>query len=330
MEVISRLVSVMEATHVAQARRCAAELTAILGFDDVLSGRVAIVVTEAATNLLKHAGGGELFVGTTAQGRGVQVVAMDRGRGIADLSESLRDGFSTTRTAGTGLGAIRRTSTTFDVFSSELGTVVAATILDESRVPPPIGAVVAPAPGEQECGDAWSTWSAGELRSIFICDGLGHGPDAARASRVAIETFRRTAERSTTEVVTAVHEALRGTRGAAVAVAELDQRNSTLQYCGLGNISATLVAPAGEETHLVSLSGVAGHVMRRLRPFTYQWSRGSLLVMHTDGIGTRWSLGKYAGLIGRRPEVIAGVLYRDSKRGRDDATVVVTVNREAA
>lgn len=327
---MSRLVSIVEATHVAQARRCAAEITARLGFDEVLSGRVAIVVTEAATNLLKHAGGGELFVGSTVQGRGVQIVAMDRGRGIGDLSESLRDGFSTTRTAGTGLGAIRRSATTFDVFSNDAGTVVAATILDQHQPVVPIGAVVAPAAGERECGDAWSAWSAGELRSIFICDGLGHGIEAARAGRVAVDAFRRNAERSATDVVTAVHQALRGTRGAAVAVAELDHRTSTLHYCGLGNISGTLVAPTGEETHLVSLSGVAGHVMRRLRPFTYPWSRGSILVMHSDGIGTRWSIGKYPGLVSCRPEVIAGVLYRDSKRGHDDATIVVTANREAA
>src|SRR5215208_5851850 len=114
MEVVSRVVSILEPTHVSEARRHAAHLTASLAFDEVTSGRVAIAVTEAATNLIKHAGGGELFVGITGAGRtrGIQIVAMDRGHGIGDPAASLRDGFSTSGTAGTGLGAIRRASTT--------------------------------------------------------------------------------------------------------------------------------------------------------------------------------------------------------------------------
>jgi anti-sigma regulatory factor (Ser/Thr protein kinase) len=332
MEVESRLVAVVEPTHVSQARRCAAEITTVLGFDDVTSGRVALAVTEAATNLLKHAGGGELFVGVTGVGGrlGVQIVAMDRGRGMDSVTSSLRDGFSTAGTAGTGLGAIQRSSSTFDVYSGGKGTVLAASIYPETTAPPPIGAVSGPAPGEQESGDAWAAWSAGELTSIFVCDGLGHGAEAARAARAAVTAFDRHAERSAVDVITAVHQALRSTRGAAVALAELDRRTATLRYCGLGNIGGTIVRPTGEETHLVSMSGIAGHMMRRVQQFAYPWPRGSVLVMHSDGIASHWSLRTYPALVSHRPDVIAGVLYRDGRRGRDDATVVVTVHGEAA
>lgn len=332
MEVEARLVPVVERTHVALARRCAAEIAARIAFDEVTSGRLAIAVTEAATNLIKHAGGGEVFVGPTGNHptRGVQIIAMDRGRGIANVTTSLRDGYSTSGTAGTGLGAIHRASTTFDVYTSNTGTVLATTIFPAAPSLAWVGGISVPMPGQTCSGDDWAAWSAGELTSILLCDGLGHGPDAAVAARQAIDTFHRHAEQSTTEVLARVHDALRGTRGAAVAIAELDRRAETIRYCGLGNISATVVTPEGREHRLVSLSGIAGHVMRRLQEFVQPWTFGSVLVMHSDGVGTHWSLSSYAGLVSRRPDVIAGVLYRDHRRERDDATVVVTRNMEAA
>jgi len=121
-----------------------------------------------------------------------------------------------------------------------------------------------------------------------------------------------------------VHAALKPTRGAAVALAELDERAGKLRYCAIGNISALVARPDGHEQRLVSLPGIAGHVARRVQTFTYDWLPGSLLVMHSDGIGTHWSLAKYDGLLGHRPDVIAGVLYRDHRRAADDATAVVT------
>src|SRR5262245_2630464 len=253
MEIASRVVAVAEPTHVAEARRYAAELTDTLDFDSVTSGRVAIAVTEAATNLIKHAGGGEVFVGITGSGRarGVQIVAMDRGHGLGHVATSLRDGYSTAGTAGTGLGAIQRAATTFDVYSAASGTVIAASIFPGAAPPVRVGAVCAPVQGETHSGDGWAAWSAGELTSILVVDGLGHGTEAAVAADTAIATFRRHAERSAADVITLVHQALRSTRGAAVALAELDQRNHTLRYCGLGNISSTVIAADGREQRLV-------------------------------------------------------------------------------
>jgi anti-sigma regulatory factor (Ser/Thr protein kinase) len=329
MEIASSLVCVTEATDVAEARRRAASVAAQLGFDEQAGGRAAIAVTEAATNLLKHAGRGELFVGPAGAGhaRGLQIVAMDRGPGIAELAAGMRDGFSTAGTAGTGLGAIQRSATTFDVHTGPEGTVLAATIYPAGEEPVALGAISVPAPGEQECGDGWAAWTAGALTSVFVCDGLGHGPEAARATRAALDVFRRHAERPAQHVIEAVHDVLRSTRGGAVALAELDSRTGSLRYCGLGNISAMLLTPDGDEKHLVSMAGIAGHAMRRIQVFTHPWQPGSLLVLHSDGLSARWSLGAYPGLASRRPDVIAGVLLRDHKRGRDDATVVAVSSR---
>jgi anti-sigma regulatory factor (Ser/Thr protein kinase) len=333
MEVASALIRIQEQTDVAEARRRAADRALRLGFDDVTMGRLAIAVTEAATNLLKHAGGGEILIGPApGQNRsGVQVFAIDTGGGMRNVPASLRDGYSTSGTAGTGLGAISRASSSFDIYTEPgRGTVVAATIYPEGEQPLGIGGLSVAMTGEVECGDGWAVWSAGELSSVFMCDGLGHGSQAAAATALALVTFRRHAERSAADVVSYVHKALHSTRGAAIAVAELDHRQNTLRFCGIGNISGAIAKPTGEFHHLVSLSGIAGHVMRRVQSFTYEWPRGSLLVMHSDGIATHWSLASSNGLASRRADVIAAVLFRDQRRPRDDASVVVARNGEAA
>ena len=327
------LVQVTESSQVSEARRRAMSAASTLGFDETASGRLALVVTEVATNLIKHARGGEVFIGPAADGaqRGVQVIAIDKGRGMSNVGASLRDGFSTAGTPGTGLGAIQRASNTFDVYSApQGGTVVAATVYPIGNRSPILGGVSVPAPNELECGDGWAVWSAGQLTSIFLCDGLGHGTEAAHATRVAIDAFRKHAERGASAVVQFVFDALKSTRGAAVALAALDHREARLTFCGLGNIAGAIVSEGESPRHLVSHNGIAGHTMRRLQEFTYPLPPGSLVVLHSDGVGTSWSLNKYTGLSVRRPDVIAGVLYRDFRRGKDDATVVVARNGVAA
>ena len=323
------LIAIHEPTDVAEARRRAEAIAGVLGFDALGRGRVAIAVTEAGTNLLKHArGGGNLFVGVagTSVVPGLQLVAMDKGPGIRHLAASLRDGFSTAGTSGSGLGAIQRACTTFDVYTTDTGTVLAATLYPDAAEPLGLGALSVPVAGEFECGDGWAAWSAGALTSVFVCDGLGHGAGAAHATRAALETFRINAERPAQQVIEAVHGALRPTRGAAVALAEIDSRNASLRYCGLGNIGGVIVGADGREQHLVSLSGIAGHVMRRLHVQSYPWPPGATLVMHSDGLATKWTFARYPGLLARRPDVIAGVLLRDHARANDDATVVVTTH----
>lgn len=325
MELIGTLLEVASQTDVADARRRTAAIASTLRFDETISGEAAIAVTEAATNLLKHVGRGELFVGVNAGNvAGLQMVAMDRGRGIRNVPASLRDGVSTAGTAGNGLGAIKRLATTFDMYSVVGGgTVVSAGFYAERLPLPLVAGLSIPAPGEIHCGDAWAVWSAGELTSVFVSDGLGHGRDAAVASSAAVAAFLRNAERSAEDVISAVHDALKSTRGAAVAIAEMDRRRGVINYCGLGNISGVVIRPDGSEQHLVSLAGIAGHVARRLQRFSQPWLPGHVLLMHSDGIGSHWTLANYPGLSSRQAGVIAGVVARDHRRGNDDATVVV-------
>jgi anti-sigma regulatory factor (Ser/Thr protein kinase) len=321
--------TIAEPSQVGEARRVAAAMAQALGFDEPSRGRVALVVTEAATNLLKHAGGGELIAQSVGRGDGaaLEVLALDKGPGMADVSRCLADGYSTAGSSGNGLGAIRRLSSTFDIDSAPgRGTALLARIgpppAAGRRAGPEVGAVCLPHPGEDACGDAWAVESVNGRTLAIVVDGLGHGPQAATAAQEALRAFRTHAARGPAEVIGQAHAALRSTRGAAMAVAEVDPGRRLLRFAGIGNVAGTVVGPGGPHG-LVSHNGTVGHAVRKVQEFEHEWGPGALLILHSDGVATHWRLDRYPGLIGRHPTLIAGVLYRDFRRGRDDATVLV-------
>ena len=315
--------AVTETTHVAEARR---RVTALAqGFDETRSAALALVVTELATNLLKHADGGELLASRV--GGGIQVVAIDRSPGIADVQRCLVDGFSTAGSPGTGLGAVRRLSVLFDIHSAMgAGTAVVARVAPAVNGPRgawDVGAVCVPRPDEDTCGDDWAALEDGDGVTVLVADGLGHGIGAAQASHAAVEAFQQSVGTAPAALFERLHMALRPTRGAAIGVARLEPRRDLVTFCGVGNIAGFVVAPRGTRA-VVSLPGIVGHEVRKVVEFSYPWSSDAVLVMHSDGLKSASTLtDRYPGLFSRPAALIAAVLYRDLRRERDDATVVV-------
>lgn len=315
---------VQDASHVGSARRTAVAEAERLGADEERVGKVALVVTELATNLVRHAGGGEiLFRVADPADATVELVALDRGRGMASVEHALVDGYSSGGTRGAGLGAVRRIADQCDIFSAPgAGTAV----LVRCRLEPggplpfiPVAGLSVPKPGETACGDAWS-WTAGpDGWSVLVADGLGHGPGAAVASAEALRIFRQHAHRPPADIVAEAHTALRHTRGAALGIAEL--RGTQLTFTGVGNIGGVILSADGTRS-LVSHAGIVGHECRKIQTFPYGWSPDSRLVLFSDGLQTRWTLDRYPALRLRDPALLAAVLYRDFARGRDDVTVV--------
>lgn len=323
--------AVAEASQTGEARRQVIRFASTLGFDDTEAGKLAIVVTEVATNLVKHAKGGELLVRPLAdeRARGVEILALDGGPGIANIGASLRDGYSTTGTPGTGLGAVMRLAEQFDIHSQTgMGTAILARLWagEKGRSHArslEIGGVCVQYPGETQYGDAWALCEQGPRHLILVVDGLGHGQPAADACREAVRAFHSNVSGAPRAILDAIHLALRSTRGAAAAVAEVDLARTQVRFAGVGNIAGVLVSGRGSDRHLVSHNGTLGHEVRRIDEFTYPWLSDGLLVLHSDGLTSRWDLMRYVGLTERHPSLIAGVLYRDARRGRDDVTVVV-------
>lgn len=325
-----------ELSEIASARRAGSELARRLGFDEVRTGQVALVITEAGTNIVKHAREGEILLRSRHSGAcaGVEIVALDRGPGMANVALRMVDGNSSTGTYGVGLGAIARLAPEFDIYSTEgQGTVLAMTVWAGGVCPPAddwqVGAVCMPLAGEDVCGDAFEMVCHQDGASVAMADGLGHGPDAALASEAAVELLLSRPRHAAGELIHLAHTALRGTRGAAMAVAVIDTEHQRLTFAGIGNIAGSIFN-TGPRRHLMSHNGIVGSNLRKVQEFVHAWRPGALMVMHSDGIGTRWDLAAYPGLALRHPTLIAAVLYRDFARLRDDATVLVVRQREAA
>ena len=319
---------VTESSQIAQARRAVASLAARQGFDEEDAGRAALVAMEICSNLVKHGGGGELIAQPLERDerRGVGLMGLDKGPGIADLAKCLRDGFSTGGSPGTGLGAIRRLSQVFDVYSQPgQGTMVLAQLWPDGRAPGPphmeCGAIVIPKPNEVECGDRWCYVERAGGALVMGVDGLGHGLAASQAAKIACDVFMTEKTRAPAAVLERIHMALRMTRGAAAIVLEINWDQRQLLAAGIGNLVAAIVD--GTTTKRIpSYNGIVGHATPRIRELSYPISTAATVIFHSDGLTTAWQPERYPGLMQHPCATIAGLLYRDCKRGRDDSLVV--------
>jgi anti-sigma regulatory factor (Ser/Thr protein kinase) len=319
-------IPVTEASQVGSVRRAAADLALGLGFDETETARVALVATEMASNLAKHGREGEMLLQAAAptSDTTIELIALDRGPGIADVARALQDGVSSSGTPGTGLGAIRRVATRFDLYSTAAGTALLAVLALPRAAATAgfeVGSVTVPYPGESICGDAVAVAQSDGRAVVMVVDGLGHGTLAFEAAERACEVFAASHTLPPVELMRRLHGGLRPTRGAG-AVAEVDARRGVVRYCGVGNIAATILVD-GATRSLVSHHGTIGHDARKIAEFQYPWTAESTLVMNSDGLVSNWTLAGYPGLVDRAPSLIAAVLYRDCRRQRDDASVLV-------
>ena len=323
-------VGVNDQSGVAEARRAATDLARGANFSEVETGKLALIATELSTNLLKHGSGGEFLVGTYKddESQGIEVLALDKGAGMSNVAACLEDGYSSAGTAGRGLGAVVRQSHFVDIGSwPGLGTAVLARVapgkspLGKPPTSATWGGVSIAKTGQNVCGDAWSVSNTGNVRTLLVADGLGHGSEAAEASVEAIRLFHRYNGHSVSNVIDYIHSGLRSTRGAAVSIARFDPATKTITFSGIGNV-AGMLASNGETKRMVSMAGTAGYTARKIQSFDYPFERG-LLILYSDGLASSWSIDRYHNLASLHPSLIAGILYRDFNRHRDDATVLV-------
>lgn len=111
-----------------------------------------------------------------------------------------------------------------------------------------------------------------------------------------------------------------------MGVAEIDITQEVIRFAGVGNVAGVIIYAEGHRS-MVSHPGIVGHNLRKIQESSYPWQPSKnghlpLMVMHSDGLATRWDMERYPGLANRHSSLIAGVLYRDYNRGNDDVTVV--------
>ncbi len=323
-------IPVEEPSAVGRARRVAMALATRLGFSETRGAEIGVAVTEIGTNLHRHAQQGTVLVRAirASTEAAVEVLAMDAGPGIVNLDVVRRDGESTTGTLGIGLGAVDRLADSFRIASRPgVGTVLVARFHPGRGPLTQIGDEVAAGitrviHGEQLCGDAYGVRHGDGRLSLMMCDGSGHGPLAASAAQAAVRVFCEQPASAPEELVSRIHTALRGTRGGAVAVADIDIRAGRIRFVGLGNIAAAILVD-GRKQGMVSVPGVAGYQARTIRAYDYALPAGAAVVLHSDGLTERWTNDVDDGLLAGSPLMIAATLLRDAGVRKDDACVLV-------
>ncbi len=332
-------VQVSDAGQVTAARVTASHVAHRVGLSEQAVHTVELVAAELAENLHRHATGGELLVlppdvhGATDQ---LRIVAVDRGPGVEDFERCLADGFSTIGTLGAGLGTVRRMSDDFAAVSEPgVGTVVRAGFripgVDAAaghHHPFAVGVVAFPLEPGTVNGDDFAVVRFGSRIVVLVADGLGHGPGAAEASGAAVREFLAVGQASPAQLVTEINHRMATSRGAAITVASLDldaaRDGGPMHSSGLGNVSLLVAAPDGHTKRLMTSMGTAG--VRSRRTTTEQradFPARGVLVLHTDGLGTRWTLDGRSDLLRQPPDLIATALWRDHCRSSDDSLVLV-------
>ncbi|QGV81649.1 ATP-binding protein [Streptomyces ficellus] len=295
------------------------------GLTGALPDQAAVLASELAGNIAKHAQNGSLYIQPLPLRTGVEILAVDRGPGMADLDQCLTDGYTTSRTLGSGLGAVRRIADEFTVRTARgAGTVVSARLGVPGDGPadgaPSVGAVRLPADGERSCGDAWGLAVTGGVRTALVVDGLGHGPPAAEAAELAVRVFHRDPGQPLPRLLGAMDRALRRSRGAAVSMLRLS--DDGVEQASVGNVRTLLLGHDGVRLRFGGQPGVVGWNMPAPRVQRAPAEPDTIALLHSDGVDARWTHTLTPFLTGLPAPLLAGALVHRHRRSRDDATVL--------
>jgi anti-sigma regulatory factor (Ser/Thr protein kinase) len=299
------------------------------GFSDNKVGEVDIIVAEMVSNLVKHAGGGRLLVKLIEEQHidGIEFITIDDGDGIADVNKMMTDGASTTNTLGHGLGAIKRLSDLFQVYSLKgWGTVMLSRLFKEElpyqKKTNEIRSVVVPKPGEEKCGDAFHCRIGSHAVRLFLGDGLGHGAEAAVAVNTAIQVFKTCRDESAADIIKELHRGVRKTRGLVGTAALYLKGEKRWRICGVGNICTRLINGI-EMKNSMAYNGIIGHnIPNSMKDQEIDAENAQVILLCSDGIKTKWDLAKYPGILKHDLSILAAVIFKDHARHTDDMSVV--------
>lgn len=295
-------------------------------------GELDIIVAELVSNLVKHAGGGQVWVKLLEEGgqQGIELISVDNGPGMKDVTRMVADGVSTKNTLGQGLGAMKRLSDVFQIFSQKgWGTVIIIRLFKErlphvKKIPKEeIRSVVLPKPGEEACGDGFFSTTTKDHIKMFLGDGLGHGPEAAHAVTEAGNAFLNCTENNPTEIIRHLNNEVKKTRGLVGTVAVFDIHQKKWKICGVGNISTKIMSPANGK-NLIAYNGIIGlNVPRTLNAQEIDYEKGQHIIMCNDGLKSKWETVNYAAIQRYDASILSAALLKDYARQTDDMSVAV-------
>jgi anti-sigma regulatory factor (Ser/Thr protein kinase) len=306
-------------------------MAAALGFAPQACEEIALAMTELATNLIKHARGGRLVIAPLVEGgrTGLEIQSNDDGPGIADVEQAIGDRFSTTGTRGTGLGAVNRLMDELEIASRYgRGTrIVCRKWLREHKpslkpCPLAFGVATRPRPPYQLNGDAFVIVQWSESALVSVIDGLGHGQFAHRAAQSARQYVENHFDLPLDKIFHGTARACRATRGVVMALARFDWERGRLTFASVGDISVR-VFPKSAPFSFAIRRGVIGLNAPKAVVSEHPWPLDHMLVLHSDGISTRWDWKDFHDLENQPAAAIAHELLQAKAKLEDDATVIV-------
>jgi anti-sigma regulatory factor (Ser/Thr protein kinase) len=323
-----------ERSYVSFIKREIHHKVAVAKFTTKQQGEIDIIVSEITSNLIKHAANGEILYRISSKDDSVpvfEILCIDKGPGIEDPTRMMKDGISTTKTLGQGLGAMERLSNLFQIFTiPKWGTIVYTKVGDNVEVKPlksgfnvEIKTLCVPKHGEMVCGDGYSVKQSDNFIQILFGDGLGHGPAAAEAVKIASAFFQENKETDPVSIIRQMHEAVRKTRGLVASIATLDRTSNQWNLCGVGNILTRMYSGIEYKNYLSYNGAIGLNIPNSMKSSVFQTERNQHLVMCSDGLQTRWDLNKFPSIFKYDNTVLAAALYKDFARGTDDTSSLI-------
>ena len=140
-----------------------------------------------------------------------------------------------------------------------------------------------PHQSEQECGDQYGHWQCAGKAVLALADGLGHGPEAAHAAKLAIHTVGQHLSHSCEQLFELCNEALTSTRGVALSIVIVNTEQNQIEVASVGNIRTRLLGEV-KDFHFGGARGIVGAGYRNLLPETATIRNNELIVMFSDGM----------------------------------------------
>jgi anti-sigma regulatory factor (Ser/Thr protein kinase)/serine/threonine protein phosphatase PrpC len=306
-------------------------MSTAIGFDELAVEEIAIVVSELATNLVKHAKGGVLRLQRTEEGQrtGIQIGSEDQGPGIPNVAQAIADNFSTAGSLGCGLGAVNRLMDEVDVASRPgAGTSIVCKRWLQLNIPPALtcplvfGVASRPCPLMPVNGDTFVIKQWGESALVGVIDGVGHGQFAHNAAQAARHYVERHYDQPLADIFQGVARTCRATRGVVMGLARFDWGHSKLTFASVGNVEARVFG-SSEPMNFIVRRGILGLNAPRPVVSQHRWARSSVMALYSDGLSTHWRWSDFPHLAEASATLAAQELLRKFAREADDATVVV-------
>lgn len=328
-----RVIEVSSSADIAVACRETKAVAKTVGFDDKTGDEVALTASELASNLVKHAGRGRLTLTPLKEtGRaGIQIESLDDGPGIADVNQAITDGFSTVGSLGYGLGAVNRLMDELSITSPYGGARGTRIVCKRWRAlkapgvaacPLEFGVATRAHPLQAVNGDAFILEKGSERALVGVVDGLGHGKLACQAAQAASLYVKSHHDQPLDSIFCGADRACRGTNGVVMALARFDWARGRLTFASLGNVECRVFGSA-KPLNFVVRRGVVGLGGPGPAITEHEWGPGKVMVLHSDGVQSRWRWEDFLHLHALPANALAEQLLHRLARDDDDATVVV-------